>query len=78
MLTSCRGARSSYVAFLEAQKLEQGMEKKRKIDEETEREKAKEKNKKSAVLKLLEGDLELLHAGIRVAENAVGEGNRPW
>ena len=47
LFTSCRGARSSYVAFLEAQKLEQEMEKKRKIDEEAEREKAKEKDKKS-------------------------------
>ena len=54
------------------------MEKKRKIDEEAEWEKAKENKKKNDVLKCLEGDLELLHAGIRVAENAVEEGNRLW
>ena len=35
----------------------------------------KEKIKKSDVLKHLEGDLELLHAGMRVAENAVDEGS---
>ena len=75
LFTSSRGARSSYVACLEAQKLEQEMEKKRKIDEEAEREKAKEKDKKSDVLKRSDGDLELLHAGIRVAENAVEERN---
>ena len=33
------------------------------------------KDKKSDVLKHLEGDLELLHAGMRVAENAVDEGS---
>ena len=74
LFTSCRGARSFYVTFLEAQKLEPEMEKKWKSDEEAEREKAKEKDKKSDVLKRLEGDLELLHAGIRVADNAVEEG----
>ena len=40
LFTSCRGARSSDVAFLEAQKLEQEIERKQKIDE-AEREKAK-------------------------------------
>ena len=74
LFTSCRGVRSFYVAFLEAQKLEPEMEKKWKIDEEAEWEKAKEEDKKSDVLKRLEGDLELLHAGIRVADNAVEEG----
>ena len=43
LFTSCKGARSSYVAFLEAQKLEQEMEKKRKINEEAEQEKVKKK-----------------------------------
>ena len=75
LFTSCRDARSSYVSFLEPQKLEQEKEKKRKINEKAEREKEKEKDKKSDVLKRLEGDLELLHAEIRVAENAVEEGN---
>ena len=75
LFTSCRGARSSYVALLEVQKLEQEMKKKQKIDEEAEQEKAKEKDKNSDVLKHLEGNLELLHAGIRVAENALEEGN---
>ena len=41
LFISCRGARNSFVAFLEARKLEQEMEKKRKIDEEAEQEKAK-------------------------------------
>ena len=40
--------------------------------------KRKKTKKKNDVLKCLEGDLELLHAGIRVAENAVEEGNRLW
>ena len=35
----------------------------------------KRKKRIRKVLKRLEGDLELLHAGIRVAENAVEEGN---
>ena len=43
LFTSCKGARSSYVAFLEAQKLEQEMEKKQKIGEEAEQEKVKKK-----------------------------------
>ena len=42
------------------------------------RESERKQQKKNDVLKCLEGDLELLHAGIRVAENAVEEGNRLW
>ena len=42
LFVSCRGARSSYLAFLEAQRSEKEMEKKRKLDQEIEREKAKE------------------------------------
>ena len=72
LFSSCRGAISSYVAF-EVQKLEEEMEK-RKINEEAEQKKAKEKDKKSVVLKHLEGDLDLLHAGIKVAENTAEEG----
>ena len=72
---SCRGARSSYVAFLKAQKLEQKMEKNEKSIKNLNERKRKKKDKKSDVLKRLESDLELLHAGIRVAEDAVEEGN---
>ena len=72
LFSSCRGAISSYVAF-KVQKLEEQMEK-RKINEEAEQKKAKEKDKKSVVLKHLEGDLDLLHAGIKVAENTAEEG----
>ena len=39
----------------------------------------KRKKRIRKVLKHLEGDLKLLHAGIRVAENAVEEGKySPW
>ena len=72
LFSSCRGAITSYVAF-EVQKLEEQMEK-RKINDEAEQKKAKEKDKKSVVLKHLEGDLDLLHAGIKVAENTAEEG----
>ena len=75
LLTSCRSARSSYVAFLEAQKVEEEMKKKKKMEEEAMKEKEKENASKRDILEKLERQLDSLNSGITVALNAVEEGN---
>lgn len=75
LLKSCRNARSSYFAFLEAKKLEEEMKHKQKEQDEALKEKEKEKASKREVLDQLKRQLDSVNTGISVALKAVEDGN---
>ena len=75
LLKSCRNARSSYFAFLEAQKLEEEIKSKQREQDEALKEKEKENASKREVLDQLERQLDSLNKGISVALKAVEDGN---
>ena len=74
LLKSCKNARSSYCAFLEAQKLKEKTKKKQKEQDEALKEKEKKKASKHEVVKQLERELDYLNTYIS-ALKAVEEGN---
>ena len=67
LIKSCKSARSSYQAFLEAQHLEKELEEKRQLEVAANKKVEEEKNEKKDVLK---------KAGIKVSEDVVLEGNQ--